>query len=474
MRPRILTQTRFVRPTVGWIWPEGSSGKLKPGPDGALLAAGPSAQAWAQGPGVHTRNGDSIELHFEPTQRGKGALRFGFDGGFESAMVTLDFARGRVRLDTTEWTRRQPVASARLDVPERSTHVLRIDKTAGAGDLVRMADLAVSLDGQRILTAQGLDLLPEQGVMLDATGVAVRLKRFVHRGEPSGVAEYLHVGAWQMLNRPSIAENVESLQRGLRQAAQQGVELLVTPETSLTGLFPRHAMTSVPGPIETAERKLRRFIRELKGAPYVVVGLPQWRQMGNHERAKTRYNVSRVYDPDGHVVDTFAKIHSCEPEFHHGRMYQEFDVHGVPICMHICHDGRYPDVWTVPVMFGSRLILHPANGGTISGSVAAVESRATRETTTSHAFYVNVNGGGGSYIVGPDKYDNVLAISPECHRDNAAYPIVGPPVESLNHAKLRIHDAFGYWPVRTFRRSEQVARAYLDLYHAMGGQRDTE
>ena len=44
--------------------------------------------------------------------------------------------------------------------------------------------------------------------------------------------------------------------------------------------------------------------------------------------------------------------------------------------MHICHDGRYPEPWTLPVIFGARLILHPSNGGHVSGSIDAFEAGA--------------------------------------------------------------------------------------------------
>jgi len=142
--------------------------------------------------------------------------------------------------------------------------------------------------------------------------------------------------------------------------------------------------------------------------------------------------------------------------------------------MHICHDARYPELWTLPVMFGARLVLHPANGGNVSGTVDAFQSCAKGSTVTSHAFYIHVNGGGGSYIAGPQKYNNLLAVSPECHKDAATYPQVGPPVEALIHAKIRVHDAFGYWPVRSFRASEEVAKSYLALYKAKGGKRSLD
>jgi hypothetical protein len=120
-------------------------------------------------------------------------------------------------------------------------------------------------------------------------------------------------------------------------------------------------------------------------------------------------------------------------------------------------------------MFGARLILHPSNGGLVKGSIDAFEARAGI-TRTSHAFYVHVNGGGGSYIAGPQKYDNLLAVSAECRRDARSFPMVDEPQECLVHHKIRIWDAYGYWPVRSFRASEDTAAAYANLYRSMGGQ----
>ena len=195
-----------------------------------------------------------------------------------------------------------------------------------------------------------------------------------------------------------------------------------------------------------------------------------WRPAPTGRQQRTRYNASRVYDPDGHAMLTAAKVHSCEQRFWHGYRLAEFSVDGAPCCLHICHDGRYPEVWTLPIMFGARLVVHPCNGGAASGTVNAFEARSTGATATMHAFYVRVNGGGGSVIVSPAKHNNLLAVSDECRRDNVAFPNVGPAVECLFAADVRLSDAFGHWPVRSFRASEHAAQAYLNLYRALGGR----
>jgi len=470
MQRIVLSETSFDKPTSGWTKFRTDDARFQSGSEGLLLSAEKDA-ATLNGPGVHTRNGDAIEVHFQVLEEKKGRLRFGFSGGMESAVVTLDFRAERAVLQTSDWTCPQPAGQSDFSLTQSKDHVLRIEKTEGKGELVKFANIRVVLDGKVLLEVEDVNVLPEIGVTLGASGMRILIRRFVHQGIPSEVPEYLHIGGWQVINRPSIEENLASIRRGLVAAAEKRIQLLMTPETSLTGLFSTDPVTQEPEPVAEAEEKLRGFIRDLKDAPYVVVGLPVWEAVPGHRRQQTRYNVSRVYDPDGEIVGTYPKIHSCETEFWHGYRLHEFDVYGAPVCMHICHDGRYPEVWTLPVMFGARLILHPCNGGTVSGSIDAFERGANGSTSTSHAFRLCISGGGGSYIAGPQKFDNVIAVSAECRRDVRTFPMVGPPHECMVDAKVRIWDAFGYWPVRSFRTSEEVASAQVGLYRALGGRR---
>src|SRR5207245_8189628 len=164
---------------------------------------------------------------------------------------------------------------------------------------------------------------------------------------------------------------------------------------SLTGLFPQSHVKEdarYQAELTDAESRLKRFVRDLRNAPFLVAGLPVWGDAVGRGGKRTRFNVSRLYDPNGNVVSSHAKIHSCEYEYRHGYRLQEFDIYGVPICMHICHDARYPEVWTLPVMFGSRIVLTPASGtgpeGSPKESIDSFEARAKMSTTTSHAFSV--------------------------------------------------------------------------------------
>ena len=456
----------------GWVWPVEADG-VESVPGGACLCS-TSDEAVSVGSGdVHTWNGDAIELTFRLQGDSRGTLEFGYFGGAERALAVVDFAASTLALSTSDWRIGQPVATVKIDIAADRDHVLRLRKTDGGGNLIRLSDLELFWDGRRVIHEPGQDVLPEMGVRLAVRNQAILAHRFALYGPQPALPEYLHVGGYQVLNEPSIEQNLDAICRGAQQASELGIQLLVTPETSLTGLFAEHEVTRHPGPVREAEDRLRRCLAELPGAPFLVVGLPVWERDPEHPDRMVRYNVSRVYDPDGGVLTDCPKIHSCEVDFWHGQDLNEFDVHGVPVSLHVCHDARYPDTWTLPVMFGARLILHPANGGKPRCSVDGLERLAHAAVTSGHAFYLHVNGGGGSYLVSPHKYDNLLATSLESRRDNPAFPMVGEPVECLLHANLRIHDAFGYWPVRSFRVSEASARAYVDLYRARGGARPT-
>lgn len=468
---KILDQTSFTKPSDCWDWPSANSNGFRVTPKSAVLAAVSGETAEIRGPGVHTRNGDTIELQFQLARENQGYIFFGFDAdNHEHAAVKLDFKEGTLALHTSDWSRPQPVATVPYLIKTGEAHTILIEKTESGLGLVKNANFAIYVDGQATLDVDGLNVLPEMGVKIKVGGAEVQLQNFVHRGKPSSVPEFLNVGGWQMLNVESIEANLNSIYRGLRIAAERGVELLVTPETSITGLFPSNPVTTDPEPVFEAESRLRAFIHELDGAPYLVAGLPEWRKISEHRLQKTRYNISRVYDPDGNVTSTHTKVHSAERGFWHGTHLNEFDVLGVPVSMHICHDHRYPELWTLPVMFGTRLVLHPSNGGRVSGTVNAFQEVAKGITSSSHAFYINVNGEGGSYIVGPHRRGELLASSSECSIKNPEFPMVGPAEEGLFHARIRVHDAFGYWPVRSFRASEEIAKAYVAQYIALGGR----
>ena len=137
---RILHQMDFAGPRDGWNWPAKMEPRFAHRPDGLILLAAENRSVGLSGDGVHTYNGDSIELQFTLLDAPTGTLMFGFQGGPERAFVKLDFNNHLLSFSTSEWKKHQPVLSTSFQLKEQSVHTLLIEKEEGPGKLVKNAD----------------------------------------------------------------------------------------------------------------------------------------------------------------------------------------------------------------------------------------------------------------------------------------------------------------------------------------------
>ena len=177
-------------------------------------------------PVLHTRNGDAIELAFTvEDDKPAGRFAFGFHGGTEDCFAVFDLQRNEVRLDVTDFRFDQPVDRTALKLASGSRHSVRLEKTEGAGNRVKMANVAVYLDDQRILGAENLDLLPEMSAVVEVQGSSVTVGRVTHSGTPMAIPEKLHVGGLQIMQVPDIEVNLRSILRGLKESADLGIQL---------------------------------------------------------------------------------------------------------------------------------------------------------------------------------------------------------------------------------------------------------
>jgi len=180
------------------VLPAAGSPGFQPTIDGARLSVPPGESFVLRGSGVHTRNGDSITLRFRAPESDSGSLQFGFDADtHEHARVECNFERSVISLSTSDWTIPQPVASAPMFLAAGESVVVVIEKSEAGGNLVKNADIGVHLDGQQVLAADDLDLLPEMAVAIGVQGTTCVVKEFLHSGPPSAIPEYLHLGGWQ-------------------------------------------------------------------------------------------------------------------------------------------------------------------------------------------------------------------------------------------------------------------------------------
>jgi hypothetical protein len=178
-------------------------------------------------------------------------------------------------------------------------------------------------------------------------------------------------------------------------------------------------------------------------------------------------NVHRFVRPDGTLGPRMAKVHVCEEGMWHGRSYNLQRVAGVEVAVGVCHDGHYQDVWGVGVMGGARLCLHPANGGRLSGKIPAIRESYAGRGTPFDSFYAFVNGGGGAYIVYPTRNrkvpNTVLATTPDLEDTAPTFPDYKDQGDQLAHARIRLWDASGCYPLRTLRAGKAAYEVWSKL-----------
>ena len=143
----------------------------------------------------------------------------------------------------------------------------------------------------------------------------------------------------------------------MRQASDQGADLIHFPECALSG----YAGVDLPSIDDLDWEALHReteavlaLAREL--GVWVVLGSTH-RLSGDHRP----HNCLYVIGPEGTVVDRYDKRFCTAGDLKHyspGDHFVTFEVHGVRCGLLICYDIRFPELYREYSRLGVRLLLH--------------------------------------------------------------------------------------------------------------------
>lgn len=402
--------------------------------------------------------GDTVEFVLTPGAPRAGLFRFGFISGFEYIRLELALNDGTLAISTHEAHKAQPRLHTRVPVNFHRIRLIRERDTLPGlpyeGDKITLV-----LDETPVACVGEIDYLPESLFMFGlCTPGEVSFAAWSISGPPRPRPEYAHVGLWQQKAKPTMEANVTALLAGVRQAAEAGVRILVTPETSLTGLRDSPDLDN-PALIQEWLDIFQRGISAIPGAPNTLIGYPDWIDGSTVEGAtleRVKVNCHRFVRPDGTLGPRMAKVHTCEEGFWHGRRYNLQRVDGVEVAMGVCHDGHYQDVWSTGVMGGARLCLHPMAGGDATGGNIEKMVDSYRSLGTGvDSFWLRVNAGGGAAIVYPTttarRRDTILALPKDLTPESPTYPVYSSLGDLLAHTVIRLYDATGCYPMRTLR-----------------------
>jgi predicted amidohydrolase len=240
--------------------------------------------------------------------------------------------------------------------------------------------------------------------------------------------------------RGDKAANIMKIEDKVTKAKQQGAQLVIFPELSLTGYTLRDRVyelaETIPGHSTTVLEKIVK-----KTETYIVFGMPEL----SEKTQATVYNAAVLVGPDGFIGKyrkMYLPTHSIFEEkryFRPGYQTPVFETKLGKIGLIICYDIFFPEVSRLIRLKGAQLIVcisaSPATRRTFFETLTA--ARAIENTA--FLAYVNLVGiedglqfWGGSRLVGPN--GKVLI--------KAKYDEEDLVIGEINYADIRPTEAF--------------------------------
>jgi N-carbamoylputrescine amidase len=280
----------------------------------------------------------------------------------------------------------------------------------------------------------------------------------------------IQVGLVQMRCTGDPAKNLEAAERGIREAAGRGAQLVCLPELFRSLYFCQsedHAQFDlaepVPGPTTEA---LGSLARELEVA--IISSVFERRAAGVY------HNTAAILDADGKLVGLYRKMHIPDDPLYYEKFYftpgdlgfKSFDTRAGRIGTLVCWDQWFPEGARLTAMQGAWLLAYPTAIGwhpREKAQYGAAQSDAWRTIQRSHAIangcYVAAinrvghegpkDGGiefwGGSFVCDP--FGVVLA---EASRDKPEVLVV--PCDLAKQEEIRRN-----WPFLRDRRIDAYA-----------------
>ncbi|NLY02657.1 MAG: carbon-nitrogen hydrolase family protein [Rhodopirellula sp.] len=211
------------------------------------------------------------------------------------------------------------------------------------------------------------------------------------------------IAAVQMKFAPSIAGNLATIERMVKEAARRRADAVLFPECATTGYacdFGALRPKDVAAALETVASLAARYRINL------LVGSAVFRR-------RKLQNCLVVFDRLGRPIHCYAKCQLVDSDrqfFVPGNSIALFEIDGVRATAVICHERRYPELVRLAVMAGAQILFHP-NAGMDALSVSR-RKRGGRDGIAVRAFenaifYVFANSvgpqGGGKWSAGDSK-----------------------------------------------------------------------
>jgi len=249
----------------------------------------------------------------------------------------------------------------------------------------------------------------------------------------------IKVGACQMLTSEDVQKSAEKVIEKLKEAANQGIEILSFPEGALFGYCCRanYWENAQLEWFQNAERAISAVCKENNIA--AVVG-------SAHKENENWVNSLAIFDRDGTLKARYGKTFLAGEKWciNNRGPLPVVNLAGVDCCFIICHDVRYPELVKLPAAVGAQICFFCSCE---SGLLSEYKLSAYRAMPVSRATE------NGIYLV--------MANTPADKED------IKRPGSSHGNSKIVHPD--GNVLVETGFFTEEIVVAELDLSKAKGG-----
>jgi len=210
--------------------------------------------------------------------------------------------------------------------------------------------------------------------------------------------------------RGDKVENRRKIENNTKKAKQQGADLVIFPELSLTGYTLRDRLyelaETIPGHSTTVLEKLAN-----KTGTYIIFGMPEL----SEKTQATIYNTAVLIGPQGFIGKyrkMYLPTHSVFEEkryFRPGYQAAAFETDLGKIGLIICYDIFFPEVSRLTRLQGAQVIICISASPTTRRTFFETLTAARAIENTAFLVYVNLVGiedglqfWGGSRLVGPN------------------------------------------------------------------------
>ncbi len=176
-----------------------------------------------------------------------------------------------------------------------------------------------------------------------------------------------NIGLIQLDTGSSRQESLQQLEAFLKEAKEQGAELVILPEHSdVIARGDGEEVFPVPGPVSTLFGNLAK-----KYHLYLHCGSIY--EADRKEEGEKAFNTSLLFSPEGELVQTYRKMHLFDVTLPDGTSVRESDrvaagssiaAADTELCrigMTICYDLRFPELYRLLALEGADLLVVSAN-----------------------------------------------------------------------------------------------------------------